>query len=217
MPWSLWARAALERPEDPAPLYFRGEVLRCLDRLEEAVTAFQDALALDDRMAAAWTGLGRVWAEKREYAQAVPCFRRALSLTPDDDGIRYDLAKSIFELGSTDEAIDLFQQVSPSANNGLALSTLAVIIPGGTNVDDRAILEARQRWAKQHVPAAGVGIHSPGRPRRLKIGYVSGFFHRHNWMKVVWGLINQHDRTRFDVHLFSDYARPDAPDRIPEA
>src|SRR5262249_3734052 len=25
-----------------------------------------------------------------------------------------------------------------------------------------------------------------------------------NWMKPVWGLINHHDRDRFEIHLFSD-------------
>jgi predicted O-linked N-acetylglucosamine transferase (SPINDLY family) len=38
----------------------------------------------------------------------------------------------------------------------------------------------------------------------LRIGYVSAFFQDHNWMKPVWGLIHQHDRQRFEIHLFSD-------------
>jgi predicted O-linked N-acetylglucosamine transferase (SPINDLY family) len=36
------------------------------------------------------------------------------------------------------------------------------------------------------------------------VGYVSAFFPKRNWMKPVWGLINHHDRDRFEVHLFSD-------------
>jgi len=38
----------------------------------------------------------------------------------------------------------------------------------------------------------------------LKIGYVSAFFHKDNWMKPVWGLLDKHDRENFEVHLFSD-------------
>ena len=41
----------------------------------------------------------------------------------------------------------------------------------------------------------------------MRIGYVSSFFHRDNWMKPVWGLINQHDRSKVQVHLFADSAR----------
>jgi predicted O-linked N-acetylglucosamine transferase (SPINDLY family) len=40
----------------------------------------------------------------------------------------------------------------------------------------------------------------------MRIGYLSAFFEHDNWMKPVWGLINQHDREQFEVHLFSDGA-----------
>lgn len=48
---------------------------------------------------------------------------------------------------------------------------------------------------------------------RLRIGYISAFFGRDNWMKPVWGLVNQHDRSRFHIHLFHDgqfYGSPNA-------
>jgi predicted O-linked N-acetylglucosamine transferase (SPINDLY family) len=40
--------------------------------------------------------------------------------------------------------------------------------------------------------------------RKLRVGYLSAFFAARNWMKFVWGVINQHDRGRFEVHLLSD-------------
>jgi Predicted O-linked N-acetylglucosamine transferase, SPINDLY family len=39
---------------------------------------------------------------------------------------------------------------------------------------------------------------------RVNIGYVSAFFHRRNWMKPVWALLNNHDRQKFNIHLFAD-------------
>jgi len=39
---------------------------------------------------------------------------------------------------------------------------------------------------------------------RVNIGYVSAFFHRRNWMKPVWALLNNHDRENFNIHLFAD-------------
>jgi protein O-GlcNAc transferase len=41
-------------------------------------------------------------------------------------------------------------------------------------------------------------------PTKLRIGYLSAFFQRRNWMKPVWGVIHGHDRASFEVHLFSD-------------
>jgi predicted O-linked N-acetylglucosamine transferase (SPINDLY family) len=40
--------------------------------------------------------------------------------------------------------------------------------------------------------------------RKLRVGYVSAFFGARNWMKPVFGVINQHDRARFEIHLLSD-------------
>jgi len=40
-----------------------------------------------------------------------------------------------------------------------------------------------------------------------RIGYLSAFFHAANYMKPVWGLINHHDRSAFEIHLFSDSPR----------
>lgn len=36
------------------------------------------------------------------------------------------------------------------------------------------------------------------------MGYLSSFFHRDNWMKPVWGLLGEHDREEFEVHLIND-------------
>ena len=48
------------------------------------------------------------------------------------------------------------------------------------------------------------GSRSPKSGWPVRIGYVSAFFDRRNWMKPVWGLINRHDRERFEINLISD-------------
>jgi protein O-GlcNAc transferase len=71
------------------------------------------------------------------------------------------------------------------------------------------VLFRSRKWASIQSPA-GPQRKVPLRPtkngRRLRIGYISGFFHKENWMKPVWGLINCHDRDQFEIHLFSDTA-----------
>jgi predicted O-linked N-acetylglucosamine transferase (SPINDLY family) len=53
---------------------------------------------------------------------------------------------------------------------------------------------------------------------KIRVGYVSAFFGSRNWMKPVWGVVNHHDRSTFEIHLFADRARPSSasgyhPDR----
>jgi protein O-GlcNAc transferase len=44
----------------------------------------------------------------------------------------------------------------------------------------------------------------------LRIGYLSSFFGARNWMKMFMGVINAHDRDRFEVHLIATGDLPSA-------
>src|SRR5262249_6328051 len=80
------------------------------------------------------------------------------------------------------------------------------MIPGSPRADHRAILEARRRWAALAAPQELRLFPRPRADGPLRLGYVCAFFQDRNWMKPVWGVINHHDRERFEVHLFSDAA-----------
>lgn len=59
---------------------------------------------------------------------------------------------------------------------------------------------ARPPTVRQRHPGGGGGT----RTGRLRVGYVSSFFHAANYMKPVWGLMAHHDRSAVEIHLFSD-------------
>ena len=66
-------------------------------------------------------------------------------------------------------------------------------------------------------PLASSPVERPPRPPsggKLRIGYVSAFFDKPNWMKPVYGVINRHDRDRFEVHLVSLGGDPSAVGRL---
>ena len=72
------------------------------------------------------------------------------------------------------------------------------------------MLNARRDWVKRCLPGFPAAKDfagrspQPGRTRPLRLGYVSAFFGRRNWMKPVWSLIDHHNRDRFDLSIFSD-------------
>ena len=145
---------------------------------------------------------------RKEYAAAVGAFRRALEIDPDWAQAQHNLGLALFKLGQVDEALELFRRAATGVEPALPLSAIAVIIPGSPTSDNQAVLDARRNWAERELPPRRATEHaSPRRKmgdRRPRIGYVSSFFPDHNWMKPVWGLINHHDRHRFEIHLFSD-------------
>lgn len=103
------ALALLERSrslrEDYAPLYVHlGNLHLAQDRVDEAASAFDTALAIDESAAAARYGLGQVAMSRRAYADAVDLFSRVLAEVPDANRVHYVLALAYRGLGQLDQA-----------------------------------------------------------------------------------------------------------------
>lgn len=202
-------RAALLSDDDAGAHRSLADVLQTTGMLGDAIEAYRRSLALDAQCADAWYGLGHAELETGRFAAAVRSFNQCLELEPEDGRARHDLGKALHDLGLVGPALTQLRRaasVGPDEVTAQARETMAIIVPGDPSSDDREILALRRAWQR---PRADAG---PGAPARtvgagdmpIRIGYVSSFFDRRNWMKPVWGLINRHDRRRFEVHLFSD-------------
>jgi protein O-GlcNAc transferase len=217
-------RPALRRYPESGELAARcGDALYLEERLAQAREAYRRALSLDDTICQAWYGLGCVEFSGEGYAAAIESFRRAVALEVGDADARMYLGRSLFPMGFVDEAIDEFQAVAKMAQPDLrrkALGRIATIIPGSPTRGNVEVMKARVMWARQEArferrmpktPAdARVrgGTHSRG--EKIRIGYVSAFFGSRNWMKPMWGMLNEHDRSSFEIHLFWDVQNPAA-------
>jgi protein O-GlcNAc transferase len=185
-----------------------GNALQTLGELSRAVVAYRNALDRDDAYVEAWLGLGSAQTSMGEYAAAANSLRRAVELAPECGEAHHELGKALFDLGQVDEALAAFRRAAGLLSTPeLPLGAIATIIPGSPTADNAAVREARRAWAVVAAPSVPAA-HPPARlepsGRPLRLGYVCAFFEDRNWMKPVWGLINNHDRTRFAVHLFSD-------------
>jgi predicted O-linked N-acetylglucosamine transferase (SPINDLY family) len=123
------------------------------------------------------------------------------------------LAEALFNLGNVEPAVDAYRRAMADASlRAVAEENLAVIVPGSASAGNAGVLAARRAWGRRL--AAGVSpVERPQRPAsggKLRIGYVSAFFDKANWMKPVYGVINRHDRDRFEVHLVSLGGDPSA-------
>lgn len=182
-------------------------------RLAEAMAGYEAVLAADPESFEGWSGLGQAAASRLEYGQAIPALRRALRLRPAEARLRVNLAKALFALGHVSEAVREYARAwreGDEATRAVALRALAVIAPGDPELGNAAILEIRRHWAQ--AEAAGVTpiapAHRPG--QRLRLAYYGAFFHERNWMKMYMGVLNAHDRGRFELHLIADGPPPSA-------
>lgn len=178
-----------------------------------AVEHYRHALARDAALFDAWYGIGFAQSALNEHGAAIEALRRALALRPDATRLRVNLAESLFALGHISEADREYERAvaegDPTARE-MALRDIACIAPGDPAMDNAAIMRVRRRWA-----AAESTSVRPCRPDRSpetkpRIGYVSSFFGERNWMKMFMGVINAHDRDRFQVHLLATGHLPSA-------
>ncbi len=182
------------------------------DRPQDALGFFQRAVELDPGSVHGWFGQGMSCSNLEEYAATLDYYRKAIGLDPALAIAHHNLGRSLHELGQADLAYQSFQN-SIGLGFGPTRQDLAIIIPGCPSVSNKTVLKERRKWAESLLKTAG-GKRSTHALKKdlkkdrhktcLKIGYVSAFFHKDNWMKPVWGLIGAHDRATFQIHLFSD-------------
>jgi protein O-GlcNAc transferase len=189
----------------------RADALHAQRQLEAAAVEYRQAVALDATLVEAWYGLGASLLSGGSHGAAAEALGRSVALRVDADGARCNLAEALFQLGRVDEAVRHYELAAVGGNAEVAqvsLDALACIAPGAMSVDNAGVLELRRRWAAtQHVRALTTpAAREPG--RKLRVGYVSAFFGDRNWMKPVFGVINRHDRSRFEIHLLSDGGDP---------
>ncbi len=119
--WHLWGCAAESAGTlDDAERVFRqarklkgdnratgirlANVLRQINRREEAKRLFGEVLKLDEKQAAAHAGLGNVALEERDYQSAITHLNRAVELAPGATRLHYSLAMAYRGAGDLDRA-----------------------------------------------------------------------------------------------------------------
>lgn len=199
-------REALARAAASAPLHsLLGDCLHSVGRLEEAVAAYRAALELRSS-AAAWESLGCAQLALTDYAGAVESLEQCLAMAAGSAAAHYNLGEARYRLGDVEGAIASFTEAGRSDELAArATGSIAVVIPGAPKADHQAVLAARRR-VDERLPKATVEPSRWPAARPVRVGYVSAYFDRPNWMKPVWGLFNHHDRSAVALHLFSDVA-----------
>ena len=192
----------------------RADALHHDRQYHAAIAAYRSAVAGDASLYEAWYGLGCASLSLKAYADAAAALRRAMALQPGADRTRCNLAEVLFQLGDVDGAVAEYLRAADSRDpevRAVALSCIACIAPGASRQDNFTILAARQRWIDwESRGLRRVTAAAPEAGRKLRVGYLGAFYGARNWMKMYMGVLNAHDRDRFECHFLSDGATPSA-------
>jgi predicted O-linked N-acetylglucosamine transferase (SPINDLY family) len=201
-------QAVRRAPADAGLACDLGDTLTVLGRGADAAQCYETAIGAEPGFARAWFASGCLERDRHDYAAAAGRFRQACQLRPEWAEAHHNLGQALFQTGQVDEALGEFKVAAEAGSGDISRAMAAVIVPGSPAATNATILAVRQDWARRVFPVA-----RDDRPQnamvsltKLRIGYLSSFFHRRNWMKPVWGVVHGHDRAGFEIHLFSDGA-----------
>lgn len=180
-------------------------------RILEALQAYDDLLGRCPDDPGVWREAGEALLEIGEHAQAQEALRRSLELDAGQGEGHHLRAAALYQLGDVPAAVAHLRRSIELTDSLASWLNLAVMLPGCLEATPREILEVRRtlaaRLAARFPPGPGKALPRTGSDR-LRVGYLSSFFHAANYMKPVWGAINHHDRGALDLVLFND-GRPE--------
>ncbi|HEV7367947.1 tetratricopeptide repeat protein [Arenibaculum sp.] len=188
-------------------------------RYEEAARIARHALALDPAHAMAQISLGDIEQDRGRHLYARECYRRAHRLT-GDAAMRVKRAITLPIIPASHEEIAtvrrrFLEQVEALRADGIRLHDPRRQVSQTSfylayhAADDLPLQQALARLYQEACPSLGyVAPHCarPPRPsagRRLRIGFVSSYFHAHTISRLNRGLVERLDRTRFDPVLIT--------------
>jgi len=179
-----------------------------------AIDLYRQLVAGQSGSFEAWYGLAAASATVGEWGDALAAYERALDIRPFDAGLKINQAEAMLALGHVTDAVHGYRFAVARGEaplRAMALRNLACIAPGDPALDNSKILEIRRAWAAQQAGTLNAGRpHRKRGPRRLRIAYYGAFFAERNWMKMYMGVLNAHDRSRFEVNLIVDGDLPSA-------
>jgi protein O-GlcNAc transferase len=192
-------RALRATPNAPELLERRGNLLAALGRDEEALASFDKCLAVAPQHAAAWQGIAKLLISRRRFEEAEAVVSKLLAVAPDADFAQGYLAYAKLNLcdwnGLGEVVAVMRDQVTHAKAVTLPFHSLLTLTS-----PHQQLLCAKARVALEFPPGAVPQI-APGRydHDRMRIAYVSADFHEHATSHLLAGLIEHHDRKRFEI------------------
>ncbi len=190
------------RPNDTVACNGLANVLRLQGKADQAIETYHRALSIDPDQIETLVNLATLLKEQGNVQAAIPYFTRALDHAPNDLGARlhrYECTAALADWSHVAEGPSLAQR-SLGGKSALPPFPLLSIEDNPANQ-----LQRSKRWASEmfRQPHPRPHYARAKRPDRLRIGYFSADVRNHPVMHLIAGLFRQHDRSRFDVSIYS--------------
>ena len=191
--------ALAQAPEDAEALFGRAVALLNLRlRLEEAVQCFDRAAAFGLDRVECLVGRSAALNQLKRHGEAAQSLREVVALAPDRPHVLGSLLHSRLQGADWSDHAALVDAVVTRLNAGHAVAYPLSLLPV-VDSPELSLMSARIHSGEQVLsdelqrPVAGA------RRGRVRIAYISGDFRDHPVAHLLVGVLEQHDRQKFEV------------------
>jgi predicted O-linked N-acetylglucosamine transferase (SPINDLY family) len=189
-------------PTSPGPPLNLGKALLETGRNDAAAAVLEAAVRKWPQIGEGHHTYGNALAALGKHRQAADAYRAAIRLAPGEDSLYENLGLTLTDLCAWDGHAELTGRLAKLVKDGRAgrgMPLLSMLLWDDGSLHRRSAELAARTYAQGEKAAL-----APPRPRtrrgaRIRVAYVSADFRRHPVARLVAGLIEAHDRTRFEI------------------
>ena len=218
------AHAALDgalaiKPDLARAWLCRGNIFRRLGRPGDALAAYEKAIASDDGLAEAWRAQGAIFAEMGRNRDALSCYDKAGAIQPDLENLaasRLSARMWLCDWRNLDE--DCSRLLADLRDGAPVLEPVTMLAVSPSPADQ---LTCSRLFVAENFAASSKYSSRDRRSSgdRIRVAYLSPDFRDHPVSFLTAGMLEQHDKSRFDVFALSlsAYRQGDMRARIERA
>jgi protein O-GlcNAc transferase len=177
----------------------RGNALLDLKRFADALASYDKAIALKPDFAEVYSNRGNALQDLNRPADALACYDKAIVLKPDLaglEGLRLHTKMHLCDWRNIDNEWE--HLISAVRNGKVNAEPFAFLSIPSTSSDQ---LKCAKLWNGDKYLTSKTPIWQGERydHKRIRVAYVSADFRSHPGAYSIAGLIEQHDRSRFEI------------------
>lgn len=198
-------------PENPMILVNLGADLIASD-VEKARECFAKAVIVDDNNAMAHYNLGVSLRLLGKNVEAIQRFQKALEIDPEMTTVYKELYLQIREICDWEQAEKIAKQIKKLTDKALKKKTLPDETPFASMLKDEnpkrnyQLASAWSRYIKDKVSSFSADrpfTFNKKKSKKIRIGYLSADFKNHATAHLIMGLLELHDRKKFEIFIYS--------------
>ena len=196
-------RAVALAPQDAGLRVTLGAILIDLGRSAEACRELEQAIDLGADSAAVWDNLGLARRGVSHIREAAEAFERAVARDPRLTPAIANLLQARQQMCDWHGVDELERRLTATLDDADADPRWPPWISLTMSITPAQQLEVARRWARAMLPPVVPDRPRRSRPARLRIGYISNDFREHPAGRLMVGVFELHDRSRFEVFVYS--------------